>query len=449
MRPSKLKLRLAGLICFTCWTGPGFAAPLSETLTLEEAVSLALNHNRSIEQAQLAASEYDLEIAAAKTRRFAQFKLSTTTGIMLMRPTLTFEKGAFGDYPSTGPIPGTTTNISSPRKPTAIVQSEAALPLSQQYRIGLGIKQLQVSKSIAGQQVRLSRQETVKQVRQGYYSILQSQSSLDAVEHHLTLLRELRDQTSHYVRTGTALEGDLLDVKARLLQAEYDQVSLSGPLATQKEQLNSLLGRPIETNFRVEAALEASAIPELTSARQKAVGARPEIEQARLKIQAAELDWKKKKSEFIPDVSLAVNYYSAFNMSSSLPKNIAIAGVQTSFEPFDWGRRRKEMAQKLNAVAQARLTLRDVEDKVRIEVGSAYRKMQEARVLLSASRASQESTLESVRLAKARFRHDAALLKTVLSAQADLAQANDRTQKALIAYWSARADLEMAMGEDQ
>ncbi|MFN0104815.1 MAG: TolC family protein [Bryobacteraceae bacterium] len=433
----------------TCWTGHGFAAQTSGILTLEEAVSLALNYNRSIEQAQLAADEYDHEIAAAKTKRLVQFKLNATTGIMLTRPTLTFEKGAFGEYSGIGPIPGTTTNISSPRKPTAIIQSEAALPLSQQYRIGLGIKQLQLSKSIAGQQVRLSRQETVKQVRQTYYSILQSQSSLDAVEHNLALLRELRDQTAHYVTAGTVLTGDLLNVKARLLQAEYDKVAFAGPLATQKEQLNSLLGRPIETDFRVEPAVEGAAVPELVAARQKAIGARPEIEQARLKIQAAELDWKKKKSEFIPDVSLAVNYYSAFNMSSSLPKNMAIAGVQTSFEPFDWGRRRKELSQKVNAAEQARLTLKDVEDKVRIEVGSAHRKMQEARVLLSASRAAQESTRESVRLANARFRHDAALIKTVLEAQADLAQANDRTQKALVAYWSARAELEMAMGEEK
>ena len=70
-------------------------------------------------------------------------------------------------------------------------------------------------------------------------------------------------------------------------------------------------------------------------------------------------------------------------------------------------------------------------------------------MMLSASRASQESTREAVRLASVRYRMDAALLKDVLEAQADLASANDRTQKALVSYWSARAELEMAMGEEQ
>jgi outer membrane protein TolC len=217
-------------------------------------------------------------------------------------------------------------------------------------------------------------------------------------------------------------------------------------LPNQREQLNQLIGRPIETGFRVASTVEANWIPDLAEARVRALESRPEIEQARLKIRDTELDRRKKKSENIPDVALSVSYYSAFNVAGSLPRNVAIAGVQTSWEPFDWGRKRSELAQKEKSVREATIALKDLEDRVRIEVGSAYRKMQEARVLLTASRTSQESTQEAARLANVRFRLNAALLKDVLQAQADLASANDRTQKALLAYWSARADLEAAMG---
>jgi outer membrane protein TolC len=137
------------------------------------------------------------------------------------------------------------------------------------------------------------------------------------------------------------------------------------------------------------------------------------------------------------------------NTSSALPRNLAIAGVQASWEPFDWGRKRSELAQKETAIQQAGIALKEIEDKVLIEVGSAHRKMREARLLLAASRAAQESTGEALRVTTVRFRRDAALLKDVLEAQASLASANDSTQKALLAYWSARAELEMAMGEEQ
>jgi outer membrane protein TolC len=436
------------ILFFACWLTPAIAAQ-SDVLTLDDAIRLALDQNRSVGQANLSATGIDHEIAAAKTRRLPSFKFSSTTGMLLTRPTITFEKGAFGDYAGIGPVPGDTTEISSPRQPTALFTGEVALPLTQQRRIGLGIKLLELKKKVAQQQVRLTRQDVVKQVRQTYYSILQSQSSLDAVEHTLALLQELSEQTSHYVKVGTALDGDLLNVKARLAQAEYDRVALVGPLATQKEQLNHLLGRPIETEFRVTPTLEASWIPALAEARERAVASRPEIEQARLKVQQSDLERRKKKTEYIPDVSLSLSYYSAVNVSSSLPRNVAIAGVTASWEPFDWGRKRSELAQQEKASQEAELALKDIEDKVRIEVGNAHRKMQEARVMLSASRASQESTRESVRLATVRFRMDSALLKHVLEAQADLATANEHAQKALMAYWSARAELEMAMGDEQ
>lgn len=418
-------------------------------LTLDDAMQLALDHNRSIQEADLEARSTDYAIRAAKAQRKPSLKFASTTGVLLTRPTITFERGAFGEYPGIGPLPGNTANITSPRKATALLSSELSLPLTPQYRIGLSIRTLELGKKIALQQVRLTRQEVLKQVRQTYYSILQSQSSLEAVEHTLALLRELSTQTAQYVRVGTALDGDLLNVKARQAQAEYDKVALIGPLATAKEQLNLLLGRAIDAEFRVSPAVEASWIPELAEARGRALTSRPEIEQARLKMQQAELERRKKKSESIPDVALSVSYSSAINMTSAMPRNMAIAGVQTSWEPFDWGRKRNELAQKQTDIQQAALALKDAEDKVRIEVGSAHRKMQEARILLSASRASQESTREAVRIASVRFRTDAALLRNVLEAQADLASADDHTRKALLAYWSARAELEMAMGEER
>ncbi|MDX2154321.1 MAG: TolC family protein [Bryobacteraceae bacterium] len=418
-------------------------------LTLEDAVNLALAHNRSIEQASLSAAGTADAIAAARTQRLPQFSFSSTTGLLLTRPTITFEKGAFGEYPGIGSVPGDTTEISSARKPTAILTAEVALPLTQQFRIGLGIRSLKLSEKIARQQVRLTRQEVVKQVRQVYYSILQKQSSLDAVEQTIQLLREVSRQTSHYVRVGTALDADLLDVQARLAKAEYDKIALTSPIATQKEQLNQLLGRPIECDFRVAQVIESSWITELADARERAVASRPEIEQARLKIDQAVIERRKKKSEYIPDVSLAVTYYSAINVSSSLPRNVAIAGVQTNWQPFDWGKKRNELAQKDKAIQEAAIALRDLEDKVRIEVGSAFRKMQEARMMLAASRASQESTREAARVASVRFRSNSALLKDVLEAQTELASASDNTQQAILAYWSARADFEKAVGEEQ
>src|SRR5689334_9797454 len=104
-------------------TVPPLAAQ-SAVLTLDDAVSMALQHNRSIEQAALSASGLDDAVAGARTQRLPQLKFSSTTGMMLTRPTITFDKGAFGDYPGIGPVPGNDTSIASPRKLTALLNGE-------------------------------------------------------------------------------------------------------------------------------------------------------------------------------------------------------------------------------------------------------------------------------------------------------------------------------------
>jgi len=49
-----------------------------------------------------------------------------------------------------------------------------------------------------------------------------------------------------------ALQAESLDVKARLVQAEFALLKLQNPLETQKQQLNWLMGRDPDTPFEVD-----------------------------------------------------------------------------------------------------------------------------------------------------------------------------------------------------
>lgn len=64
---------------------------------------------------------------------------------------------------------------------------------------------------------------------------------------------------------------------------------------------------------------------------------RPEIREARLRLQQATLDKRAKKSEFIPDVSLTYNYVATFNYSNFVPRSVSGVGIQVEWEVFDWG----------------------------------------------------------------------------------------------------------------
>jgi outer membrane protein len=219
-------------------------------------------------------------------------------------------------------------------------------------------------------------------------------------------------------------------------------------LVSQKEQLNQLLGRDVRTAFDVDdMALLPTAAIDLDAAQAHALQDRPDIREARLKLQQADLDRRMKRSERIPDVSLALSYTSNVNMDV-LPRNLAAAGVQVKWEPFDWGRKNHELAVKERTVRQATLGVRDAEDRAVIEINARYRKLTETRAQLNVAQLAQASSREKLRVKTNQFQIQTALLADVLHQKVELADSTDRYQQALLAFWTAKADFDQAVGED-
>src|SRR5262249_28534429 len=150
---------------------------------------------------------------------------------------------------------------------------------------------------------------------------------------------------------------------------------------------------------------------------------RPEIQEARLRIKQAEYDRRIKKSEYIPDVSLSFSYVSPQNVNFA-PRQIASIGVTMSWEPFDWGRKKREIAEKNRGIEQAQHTRRETESAVLIEVNSNFRKLRQTRQLLAIGQLAEETAREQLRVAANRHALQAALTKDVLHAQTSLAEAN-------------------------
>src|SRR5579883_3185464 len=69
------------------------AAPL---LTLDDAVSLALNNNRLVKNSALEAEKFDFRMKTARSHRLPQFQFSALGGELLQPFNFTFPAGAFG-----------------------------------------------------------------------------------------------------------------------------------------------------------------------------------------------------------------------------------------------------------------------------------------------------------------------------------------------------------------
>jgi outer membrane protein TolC len=438
-----VKRRLRSLLLLTSAICSG-----QEVLTLDHVLELARGQNRDLKHLGLEQAKTSDTIAAAHTRRLPQFRLYALGGQLLTRPSVEFARGVFGDYPGVGPIPSTDTQVRASRSPTALLMAQAALPLTQQYRIGLQLRQLAVQSLIQGDDTKEARQKLNSELRRTFYQIIELEGERESATRAVTALEQAERTAREHFEEKTILRADVLDVQARLEKARADMQRAASRTITQKETLNLLIGRPIETDFRA-GALPDTALGEhdIAVLRVRAVTERPDVHRAELRVQISELDTKLKRAEYIPDVSLSVNYVSAFNIGSTLPANIAIAGLTIEWDVFDWGRKKRELSEKAKATNQARLQLEQAREKARLEVGATIRQMTEIRQLLTAARAAQESARESLRVAQMKFEEKAVLLKDVLSAQAAVASTDYEHRRTLLAYLSAEAELKRVLGE--
>ena len=422
------------------------AATSPESLTLEQAIALALRDNHAMKIAHLEVDKADESIAASKTFRLPSLHVYTLVSKNLANNELDVPNPAANLFPGLGPF--FILNDSSQTR--AIFAGSVIQPLTQQYRIGLNIKLQRVSSQLAQEKLRQQQNETIDQVKKAYYAILQTRSGLSSVEEALKSYHELDKVTGDYVVQQVALKADHLTVQTRLAKVEYEQLELSNQLATQKEQLNILLGRDVSTTFEVAAVPEfTSFVTDLAAARKTALERRPELQQARLAIEQATLDRRIKKSEYIPDVSAGFVYLTPRNYPPVIPKNFADVGVAVSWEFFDWGRKKHQLAEKELAVEQAKNGLKETEDQVLIDVGNKLRKLQESGQALRVAKLAENSAKENLRVSTGRYKFQAVMLSDVLQSQASLAEASHDYQSALLAFWTAKAEFEKALGEDK
>ena len=424
------------------------AQTVGQNLTLDDAIAMAVAHNRMLVNAALAIKRADEDVDSAKTRRLPTFNVEAQASELLKPVDVTFNEGAFGTFESTGPIPNADTTITTPRKLATVVNATAAQPITQLKAIGLRIRLAEASADVQRQQMRAVRVALVADVKRLYYGILQSTSAREAAQAQATQLMELDRVVTNRVEQRVALPGTVLEVRARLAQARLALLTVEHTRDSQKEQLNLLLGRDVRTPFEVAGVIEPAAFEiDADAAVTKALGSRPDIRQAEARLRQSDLNRRLARADYIPEVSLAASYFSPINIEGA-PRNIASFGVQLKWEPFDWGRKAHAVASATLATRQAHNTLDETEQQAIVEVNTTARRLEEARLRVETTGLAQDAARENTRVKLAQFVTDAALASDVLQSHAAYADATSQYQQALLAYFTARADMDRALGED-
>ena len=422
------------------------AEPAEPLLRLEDALALASGSNHSLAASGLELDKVMERTEALRTRRYPSFRFDAVGLQLLNSPELNNPSGTIGTSPTVGPIP----LIDTTNKTTATAVAIVSQPITQQYRLALQLDALGLEHQIAAEDLRKDRQRITADVKSSYYHLSATSAGIDALRDLVKAIEDVDALTTRYLAEGRVLRSEALEVKARLARERQALSATENGFDTEHERLNQLLGRDLATPYRVATPTELVALDRqlpLESVRQKAIENRPEIRQDTLRIEKAATARKIADSQWIPDVSLFASYARNINYTV-VPKEIATAGVWLTWEPWDWGRRFHEAHEQGAAADQARQERQETTEKVSVEVGQRWRGVRDAAARLEAARISEEAAAAYLTDTRNKYREDAKLLNDVLEAEARLSAARRDFTDALAGYWSATAELERTIGNE-
>lgn len=418
-----------------------------ETLSLEQALEQAFRNNLKVKNAGLEVQKASDAKDAAFTRFMPSLHFSALESYNLTEESYRFERGVWGVYPGIGPIPHSDIEIDTHPGFTTVLSATLSQPLSQLYRIDLSVEQRTLKIELAQEELRAERQSIAKKVKDAYYKVLQKQAALSATEESIVFYRELEKLMERYLRERTVLKSDQLEVKTRLAKAELQALTQKNDLADEKEKLNNLMGRDLRSGVSVvQVPIRTDYEANLEAAQETALKQRPEIRETALKLKHAEYSHSIKKSEYIPDLWFKASYDKFFNVDL-LPDDVGKVGLFLRWEFYDWGRKQSELAAKSRDIEQARNQIHETKDQVILEVNQIFRKLQEARARLKVAKLSRETAREKLRVTMDQYKQKAVLLKSLLQAQTDVAEANRQYEDALLDFWKTKAAFEKALGE--
>jgi outer membrane protein len=447
LRFARIGAYLAVLACGLCtWAQQPTASP--DMLTIDQAVRTALANNLYLKIVTLDLDTSKDKVAVAKTHRYPAFNIYAFGSQLLSPISFQVAAGQFGTYPGIGPIPAINTPISTPSQPTAYLFGTISQPLLTLKKINLHVHGEELSLEQTVQQVRQQRNTIVNDVKQAYYSVVEIDNVITATQASIKQYEELDRITQEYVAEKVALQSDSLEVKAKLAQQKLQLLQAQDKLSTAKETLNNLLGRDLEIDFSVSEDKTLSSVEQdLKAAQETALAKNPTVKEAEIKIDQADNIRRLAKSEYLPDVGASFHYLSPFGVNF-VPTNVMAAGIELTWEPFDWGRRRDTVNEKTVGVEQSKLNLTQTKANVLVDVNKEFRALQEARMAVDVAGAQQDATRMKLQEVTDKYGQKTALLRDVLEQQAKVQQANSDYNEAIATFWTAKANFDKAIGED-
>lgn len=300
-------IQLTIIVSFLLIMFSGKGEAQSKTWTLEDCISYALDKNVQVKKADLSNDRNALYSEQAQAGRLPSVNAS-------VRQNFSWYKGFdynTGTYGSASGSNSTNYSLSS------------SVSLFNGGKIDNKVKQAEINTEAGKLYSETVKESVGLNILNAYLQVLYARESVTNAAKQIDATSEQLNLSKERLDLGAISMSDYLQVKSQLATEKSTLASAESQYSISKVTLMQLMEYPVDTTFEVgtpnlDSLLVQSDKPDAQAIYNLALGIKPQIKNAELSKQSAELDVKIAKADAIPSLSMDAGLSSSY---SSLTEN--------------------------------------------------------------------------------------------------------------------------------
>jgi len=289
-----------------------------------------------------------------------------------------------------------------------------------------------------------SEQDLFLEVVRAYYGILISEKLVRTAEDEVVQMTSHQKTAQALFDQGVVTRNDLLQAEVRVAASRQQLLGALNDVANGWLLLNYLTGAP--AGFRADLQEETETVATPDPPESADLSKRGEIAALKSVVTAGEFAVKEAKSFHYPELfaRLGVDYV---DNSKVREQTIVAATLGFKVNLFDGGATTARVRQAVQVRSRDEERLRDLEERVRLELGMAQNDLKVARSRIDVAEKAITQGVENLRITKDRYQEQVGTATEVVDAQTLLTQTRTDYYRSVFDLQIAAARVKRAKGE--
>jgi len=418
------------------------------SLTIDKAIALGLENNKSLHSALM-----KVQAADAKSSEVNASRLPTVR--------------AGGSYTRLSDVPGFEIGPFPPLVNDRVTLSPAVLDnynlrLSVQQPIFTGMRLTssadiaEYTASATSQDYARDRAELIYSVNAAYWNLFKAIEFSKVIDENVEQVKAHLKDVQNMTEQGLITKNELLKVEVQLSNAQVMQIDARNNVQLATIGLNNLLGLPLGTGIDLASTVQPQTEKRYDDPDQlirQAMERRSEVKSAKLHVNAGESAVTLARSGWFPQIYLTGNYYYARPNQRIFPTQDKFQDtwdvtLSVSLDIWNWGTTIYQTSQAQSQLVQAQDALGQVKDGISLEVTQSFLNFNQSQERITVAAKGVGQAEENLRITNEKFKAGLALNSDVLDAEVALLQAKWNHVQALIDHELADAKLQQAVGNE-